>query len=47
MKNINGTELIRDVHLDVSKLWIVKTKFRGNKKNEQFSCPFDKCYVSG
>ena len=31
MRNINGTELIRDTHLDVSKLWILKTKFRGDK----------------
>ena len=32
MRNIDGTELIRDVHLDISKLWVLKTKFRGKKK---------------
>lgn len=47
MRNINGTELIRDVHLDDSKLWVLKTKFTGKKKNEQFPCPSDKCYLSG
>lgn len=33
---LNGTEWIRDVHLDVSKLWVLKTKFRGKKKMNNF-----------
>lgn len=35
------------MHLDDSKLWVLKTKFTGKKKNEQFPCPSDKCYLSG
>lgn len=40
MRSIDGTELITDVHLDIGKLWVLKTKFRGKKKKRTVFLPF-------